>query len=787
MARWDVNGIEMQVIPQTQFIPLPEILCLVILELNNQRVVATLNTIQERLLKCYSETETPNLQVLYDTLGSLIRERKVFHTGSGYFVVTPDTYRLPTDNPGAQQFPLSWLHYNPMYIPVLDDHKPPCRSISCQVSIAGQQQNSCPQQEVKKSPSDQEPVTMPTVPSHKARLSRSLSARRAVKEKSGGQEEPTFKRSSSVKHRGDNKSKPTDNDVNLTKSNINKAKDKGEKKSLLSKIFGRNKKKSSASTESPSEKSSKDPKKEIEYATFSAQFPPPEWQWYENKVEKYHRTQDWICEQLSQYTELPQDVKVNDIGKNKCASKNNKENKMESKSERHRKPLVEQRCHSHRKRDSLRHAHSAHRNSIDKALREKVESSGPRDYVNIDVARNYIDQWGEMEQHHTHINPYHIPKQKSPEEVYGHFTAHNNVDQFHIDNSHHNDVVHHSHRQKKNVNHYSMTPYNIPPGNDISFEYQGRLPKKNSAYAVSRDSGVNCVGLKQQKKETKHTYVRRHHRHSVHESVPTVRHEDKQNKSEKHEKHHHNHNHHQHHQHHQHQHQHHQRIQNNLNSDGIVNGASVNSDRNEIVCVAEINHCNPLQNSDLEDNLNSKVKANNGEYISEDVEGTESLEERSEQSYDTVIDSRQIINSPIDNVMQQTEELVLGDSGFSSPRNFDNSMNVDLTPGILRNDNDCPKLASHKCSKNFYQKSDNSSQSSGNCERKMVELSSSYDEGKILNNLKHVYKENIVAEHLNNVITNECHNLDEDNEKLMQQLPKKFDFDDGDYRVVGIV
>ena len=33
-------------------------------------------------------------------------------------------------------------------------------------------------------------------------------------------------------------------------------------------------------------------------------------------------------------------------------------------------------------------------------------------------------------------------------------------------------------------------------GNDISIEYKGRMPKKNSMFSLSRDSGVNCVGVK---------------------------------------------------------------------------------------------------------------------------------------------------------------------------------------------------------------------------------------------------------------------------------------------------
>jgi len=77
----DVSGIEMQVIPQTQFIPLPEALCLLIMDLNTSRIVATLETVCDRLRECYQGTQLPGNQLVYDTLGQLIRERKVFHNG----------------------------------------------------------------------------------------------------------------------------------------------------------------------------------------------------------------------------------------------------------------------------------------------------------------------------------------------------------------------------------------------------------------------------------------------------------------------------------------------------------------------------------------------------------------------------------------------------------------------------------------------------------------------------------------------------------------------------------
>lgn len=83
----------MEVIPQTQFIPLSEILCMVILDLNNKQVVATLDIIQERLNQCYKGMQIPAPPVIYDTLGTLIRERKIFHTGEGYNLYSPPHQR----------------------------------------------------------------------------------------------------------------------------------------------------------------------------------------------------------------------------------------------------------------------------------------------------------------------------------------------------------------------------------------------------------------------------------------------------------------------------------------------------------------------------------------------------------------------------------------------------------------------------------------------------------------------------------------------------------------------
>jgi hypothetical protein len=61
----------------------------------------------------------------------------------------------------------------------------------------------------------------------------------------------------------------------------------GEKSSLLSKLFGRNKTKDPIPV-----KEEEDAQDMVEYATFSAQFPPPEWNWYESQIARLVEQQD---------------------------------------------------------------------------------------------------------------------------------------------------------------------------------------------------------------------------------------------------------------------------------------------------------------------------------------------------------------------------------------------------------------------------------------------------------------------------------------------------------------
>ena len=73
----DVEGCAVQPISQSQFTPLPEALCWVIWELNLAERSTALDHVVTALGNAFPDLVPPTDKVVYDTLGKLIRDRKV--------------------------------------------------------------------------------------------------------------------------------------------------------------------------------------------------------------------------------------------------------------------------------------------------------------------------------------------------------------------------------------------------------------------------------------------------------------------------------------------------------------------------------------------------------------------------------------------------------------------------------------------------------------------------------------------------------------------------------------
>ncbi|KGL87200.1 Storkhead-box protein 1, partial [Charadrius vociferus] len=87
----------MNPLSQLHSISLSEGICRTISDMNADHVMVTQETLMEQLVKNYPGVAVPAYSILYNILGTLIKERKIYHTGEGYFIVTPNTYFMIND------------------------------------------------------------------------------------------------------------------------------------------------------------------------------------------------------------------------------------------------------------------------------------------------------------------------------------------------------------------------------------------------------------------------------------------------------------------------------------------------------------------------------------------------------------------------------------------------------------------------------------------------------------------------------------------------------------------
>ncbi|XP_053674831.1 uncharacterized protein LOC128725135 [Anopheles nili] len=294
----DIDDCIVTPIVQTQFTPLTEALCDVIMELTSQGQSATIENIRNRLRTRFTHMQQPSVEVIYDTLVQLMQEIKIYQTSKGYFIVTPEKRRNKTntleygfpsvdlDNPAPTKESKTLL---------MSSHEA-LSSLYGEISTerAGDQTHQCIQTNLAD-------VISGGNPNDKILYARSASKQRSASFPSNGKtlerrhslrffgSSKRLQRSASTRSLSKNYAQTIGKDGTVPpaspdQSTTLEAQKQASSQSLLSRIFRR-------STRSKSKS------KQLE--TYSAQFPPPEW--FNSKTTHLHS----VGTQTTDYLDFP--------------------------------------------------------------------------------------------------------------------------------------------------------------------------------------------------------------------------------------------------------------------------------------------------------------------------------------------------------------------------------------------------------------------------------------------------------------------------------------------------
>lgn len=346
----------------------------------------------------------------------------------------------------------------------------------------------------------------------------------------------------------------------------------GEKISLFSKIFGRKKKKhTDAGTATSTSSGGGNQSTEVEYATFSAQFPPPEWVWYQQQLERQKRTEEWVSQQVLksanwQQFGLPVSSSVDSGTLSKARTESlhnqlhhaaNAYNPAKSHiyatlstigpgqsvatdggfrgmsegsgvaaralSDKRREEETNMKQTNYATVSNAKKGHShGHHHRHHHGYHKQKEHRKAHHENNYDVPASNLPAQGiapsnvrvdDMEEDNIYCSPcpiqqtstlpwhstpyYDVPPSQMDSQFMPSQIVCNNTLQTKVADSGKlfaNTGHRRSHRPRQR-GHKAYSYYDTTVGTDISIEYKGRLPKKNSQVAQSRDSGVNCVGM----------------------------------------------------------------------------------------------------------------------------------------------------------------------------------------------------------------------------------------------------------------------------------------------------